>query len=98
MTPEELAQQDEDDLAWAMSQPQGRRFVRRIFERWGRLEERSETGEQSTTAFNEGMREVGRCLKTAALKASPGNFRKLVLEGLDALEPHRIHPSPEASE
>lgn len=70
MTPGELAEQDLDDLRWVLSQPQGRRFLARIVDRWARLEGKSETGEERSTSFNEGMREVGRCLLTAIESAS----------------------------
>lgn len=65
MTPAELQEQDADDLRWVLSQPQGRRFLARIVDRWARLEEKSEVGEERSTAFNEGMREIGRCLVRA---------------------------------
>jgi alkanesulfonate monooxygenase SsuD/methylene tetrahydromethanopterin reductase-like flavin-dependent oxidoreductase (luciferase family) len=70
VTADELAEQDLDDLRWVISTPQGQRFAARVIDRWARLEEKSETGEERSTAFNDGMREVGRCLVRAVEAAS----------------------------
>lgn len=80
MSPAELAEQDLDDLRWVLSQPQGRRFLARIVDRWARLEEKSETGEERSAAFNEGMRELGRCLLRAIEEgSSPHRFDEFTL-------------------
>jgi hypothetical protein len=80
VTPDELAEQDTDDLRWVLSQPQGRRFLARMVDRWAHLEEKSETGEERTSSFNEGQRDIGRCLVTAIEAASsPHRFDEFTL-------------------
>lgn len=70
MTQDEITEQDLDDLRWVVSTPQGQRFIARVVDRWARLEEKCETGEERSAAFNEGLREVGRLLVRAVEAAS----------------------------
>jgi hypothetical protein len=97
VSPDELAQQDEDDLQWVASTAQGRRFLARMIYRWGHLEEQSEKGEERSTSFNEGQRSIAIHLKSALDKASPRNHDLMVLERMDELRAHRVQPPADSS-
>lgn len=80
MTEAELQEQDDDDLRWVVSTPQGQRFCARLADRWAHLEGKCETGEERSSAFNEGQRDIGRCLVRAVEQvSSPQRFDEFTL-------------------
>jgi hypothetical protein len=97
VTGDELATQDEDDLQWVASTPQGRRFLARMIYRWGHLEEQSEKGEERSTSFNEGQRCLAIHLKSALDKASPRNHDLMVLEHIEERRAHRVQAPADSS-
>lgn len=95
MSPSDLEEQDLDDLRWVLATVNGERFCARIVDRWARLEEKSETGEDRSAAFNEGMREVGRCLVRAIEQASsPDRFDRFTLQRNEYRRECRGAPHP----
>lgn len=71
MTEDDVKEQDLDDLRWVLSTAQGQRFCARIIDRWARLEGVGhETGEERSSAFNAGMRDIGSRLLAAIEDAS----------------------------
>ena len=70
--------QDNLDLLWVMSSPEGRRFVWRILEGAG-LYRLSYTG-NSETFFNEGQRNIGLKLLSELQKVSPDEYVKMTQE------------------
>lgn len=80
MTESELKEQDDDDLRRVLATATGQRFIARIVDRWARLEQKAETGEERSTAFNEGMRHVGELLVRAVEGVStPRRFDEFTL-------------------
>lgn len=72
---------DKEDVVWLMSQARGRRFIWRLLERTG-LHRSSFTG-NSTTFFNEGMRNVGLQIQTDLLEHCADDYVKMLLEQKD---------------
>lgn len=67
-----LREQELNDLRWVLSQPQGRRHVWRLLEFCG-VFKNSFTG-NSTTFYNEGMRNVGTKQLADIMEANPQAF------------------------
>lgn len=70
--------QDNLDLLWVMSSPEGRRFIWRILEGAG-LYKLSYTG-NSETFFNEGQRNIGLKLLSELQKVTPNEYVKMTQE------------------
>ena len=68
--------QDEADMVWLTSDERGVNVLRRIFVKCG-LFKISFTG-NSSTFFNEGMREVGLWLSDEVLKANPQAYLRAI--------------------
>lgn len=85
MTPDELRQQDEEDLRAVLGSQAGRRFVHRLVKQTGMYG--SSYAESATaTAFNEGRRSVGIALVAEMQRVDAALYARVLREGLDALE------------
>lgn len=83
-TEKRIREQELNDLRWILSQPQGRRHVWRLLEFCG-VFKNSFTG-NSTTFYNEGMRNVGTKQLADLMEANPRAFLEMMEENIKEKE------------
>lgn len=97
---EQKARQAREDVAWLLSEPQGRRVMWRLLGSAGLFSE-TFTGEPHGTIHAEGRRSVAVGLMVAAQEAAPESYALMIAEQMRALEDdktHKRHAESQAAE
>lgn len=77
-----LAQREDDDLAWVLSDPRGRRFVWRELGRCG-LHEQTYSPNNSEHCFKAGERNAAIRLNLDVIRVSPEHYLLMQHEAMD---------------
>jgi hypothetical protein len=86
VSPQDLALEQETDLAWVLSTPQGRRVIYRLaFDReLGMLLRTPRAADEQALALNVGRQDLARDILAIAERASQQLFEKMMSEAYDA--------------
>lgn len=87
---EQKERQAREDVAWLLSDPQGRRVMWRLLAAAGLFSE-TFTGEPHGTIHAEGRRSVAVGLMVAAQEAAPAGYALMIAEQMKTLEDDKTH-------